>query len=318
MKKKQLMNMDLQYFARPTFDPDTTTMQDAKTGAIPRNISDSIITDAKNGSAIMKLAKAVPMTKPEEEFTYMTGVGAYWVDEAERIQTSKPSFVKAVMRAHKMAVIIPTTKENLKHSVTSFFELMKPEILEAFHKQLDVAAFSGVNSPFQWNVLKSATDSSQLVGESANKYDDFNKAMGFIEDHDLDANAIATIRSQKQKYRGTKDKNDMPIFNSPGGGAPDEVLGLPLAYTHKGAFGNDSIKELVADWNHAYYGVLDSVEYEILTEATLTTVVDQDGHPLNLAERDMVAIKATFSPAFMIVKDEAFAAIKPASEVPGA
>ena len=318
MKKKQLMNTNLQYFARPVFDPDTTTMQDAKTGSIPKNISDAIITDAKHGSAIMKLAKAVPMTKPEEEFTYMTGIGAYWVDEAERIQTSKPSFVKAKMRAHKMAVIIPTTKENLKHSISNFFELMKPEILEAFHKQFDVATFSGVNSPFSWNILKSATDSSQLVGESTNKYDDFNKAMGMIEDHDMDANAIATIRSQKQVYRGTKDKNDMPIFNTPGAGAPDEVLGLPLAYTHKGAFGNNSIKELVGNWDQAYYGILDGVEYEILTEATLTTVEDQDGKPLNLAERDMVALKATFSPAFMIVKDEAFAAIKPAAEVPEA
>ncbi|HHP9241932.1 TPA: hypothetical protein ACSJYH_002819 [Listeria monocytogenes] len=60
------------------FNPDTTTMQSAKTGSIPINISEQIITGVKNGSAAMKLAKAVPMTKPEEEFTFMSGVGAFW------------------------------------------------------------------------------------------------------------------------------------------------------------------------------------------------------------------------------------------------
>ncbi len=309
MTKETTLKMNLQRFARPTFNPDTTTMQDAKTGSIPITISEEIITEGKNGSAIMKLAKAIPMDKPEQEFTFMTGVGAYWVDEAERIQTSKPSFVKAKMSAHKMAVIIPTTKENLKYSVTNFFELMKPEITEAFHKKFDHAAFSGVDSPFKWSVKKSATDAGQVLTETANKYDDISNAMGEIEQHDLDANAAATIKAQKRKYRGTKDENGLPIFNAGTANAPDTLVGLPLAYTHKGAFGDADITELVGNWDHARYGILSGIEYEILTEATLTTVTDEQGNPLSLAERDMAAIKATFSIGFMITKDEAFAAV---------
>lgn len=294
---------------RTTFDPNTTTMQDAKTGAIPINISENILTEVKNGSAAMKLAKQVPMTKPVEQFTYMTGVGAYWVDEAQRIETSKPTFVKAEMTSKKMGVIIPTTKENLRYSVTDFFSLMRAEIAEAFHKKFDQAVFTGVESPYKWDILKSATTANNLVPETKNKYDDLNLAIAKLEEEDLEANGIATIRKQRVKYRATKDENGMPIFNTATTNGVDDILGLPIAYTPKTSFGESKVGELVGDWNYAYYGILQNIEYEILTEATLTTVTDEEGNPLSLAERDMAAIKATFELGFMVVKDDAFAAV---------
>ncbi|NKC67186.1 phage major capsid protein [Vagococcus fluvialis] len=316
MKKKSMLKMNIQHFARPTFDPDTTTMQDAKTGAIPINISETILTDVKNGSAAMKLAKAVPMTKPVEQFTYMTGVGAYWVDEAERIQTDKPTFVKAEMRSKKMGVIIPTTKENLRYSVTNFFELMRAEIAEAFYKKFDQAVFTGVETPYQWNILKSATDADNLVTETKNKYDDINLAISKLEEEDLEPNGIATVRKQRVKYRSTKDNNGLPIFNTANSNGVDDLLGLPVAYTPKTSFGTSKVAEIVGDWDYAYYGILQNIEYEILTEATLTTVKDENGNPLSLAERDMAAIKATFELGFMVVKDDAFSVVTEAETTP--
>lgn len=316
MNKTQPLKMNIQMFARPEFDPDTVTMQDAKTGEIPINISNEILTDVKNGSAAMKLLKEVPMNKPEEQFTFMTGVGAYWVDEAERIRTSKPTFAKATMRSKKMGVIIPTTKENLRYSVTNFFDLMRAEIAEAFYKKFDLAVFTGVETPYQWDILKSATNAGNLVDETSNKYDDINEAIAFIEEEDLEPNGIATIKKQRSKYRATKDGNELPIFNTANSNGVDDLLGLPVAYTPKGSFASSNVTELVGDWNYAYYGVLQGIEYEILTEATLTTVNDENGNPLNLAERDMAAIKATFELGFMVVKDDAFSAVRDTSEVP--
>ena len=316
-ERRGMLPMNIQMFARPTFDPDTTTMQDAKTGSIPINISETILTDVKKGSAAMKLFKQVPMTKPEEQFTFMTGVGAYWVDEAERIQTSKPTFAKATMRSKKMGVIIPTTKENLRYSVTNFFALMRAEIAEAFYKKFDHAVFTGIETPYQWDILKSATTANNLIDETGDKYDDINKAIAAIEAEDLEPNGIATTRKQRVKYRSTKDGNNMPIFNTSTNSNVDDVLGLPIAYTPKGSFGDSNVAELLGDWDYAYYGILQGIEYEILTEATLTTVVDEAGNPLNLAERDMAAIKATFDLGFMVVKDDAFAAVVVPEELGG-
>ncbi len=296
----------------PNFDPDNVTMQDAKTGDIPTKLSDSIITDVKTGSAIMKLAKAVPMVKPRQEFTFMSGVGGYWVDEGERIQTSKPTFMKAYMTAHKMGVIIPTTKENLNYSVTEFFNLMKSEISEAFYKKFDQSTLFGTDTPFPQSVIGSAALAKQTLEETANKYDDISAAMAFLEANDLDANGIAAPRAQKIKYRSTKDGNDNPIFNDVHSNTPADVLGLPIAWAPKGSWDKTKATELMANWDDVYYGILGGINYEILTEATLTTVKDENGNPLNLAERDMAAIKATFTPAFMVIKDESVAAVLPA------
>ena len=299
----------------PNFNPNTTTMQTARRGEIPINISQEIIAEAKHGSAFMKLAKAVAMTKPIEEFTYSSGVGAYWVNEAERIQTDNPRFVQAEMRAHKMGVIIPTTKENLKHSIPQFFELMRPEITEAFHKKIDQAAFSGIDSPWKQSVLSVATDAGNIVEETDNKYNDFNTALGMLEKNDNSANGIATTRSQKVKYRASKDGNGHPMFNSFNSNNVDDILGVPIAYTPASSFGGQ-VKELIGNWDYARYGILDNIEFEILTEATLTTVSDEEGNALSLAERDMVALKATFSIGILIVNEEAFSVIKPEDATP--
>ncbi|KRK34386.1 phage major capsid protein [Loigolactobacillus bifermentans] len=300
--------------ADPNFDPDNVTIESARTGEIPNVISDQIITDVKTGSQLMRLAKAQPMTKEREKFTFMSGVGAYWVDEGQKIQTSKPTFMEAWMEAHKMAVIIPTTKENLKYSVTNFFNMMKAEIAEAFYKKFDQSAlFGGSDTPFRQSVIGSALLTKQTLTETDNKYDDVSDAMAFLEAQDLDANGIAAPRSERVKYRSSKDGNGQPIFNDAHSNTVADVLGLPIAWAAKGSWDKTAASEILADWNSVYYGILSGIEYEILTEATLTTVLGEDGLPINLAERDMAAIKATFTPAFMVIRDEAVAAITPAT-----
>ena len=147
---KRMKKMNLQLFAG--FVPGNVTMSTARTGNIPSGMAEEILSGVKAGSAFMQLAKAVPIDKPETKFTHMSGVGAYWVDEAQRIETSKPTWLGINLRTKKLAVIIPTTKENLKHSMVDFFEMLKPEIVEAFHRKFDAAALGGIDNPFEWSI----------------------------------------------------------------------------------------------------------------------------------------------------------------------
>ena len=43
--------------------------------------------------------------------------------------------------------------------------------------------------------------------------------------------------------------------------------------------------------------------------ATLQGTLDEDGKPVSLAEQDMIAIKATMRIGYLVVKDDAFAAV---------
>jgi HK97 family phage major capsid protein len=304
-----MIRLNLQMFA---FNPDTTTIQTSKTGSIPKGQVKEIVQEIVQESAMMKLAKPIEMEKEIQGFEYMTGVGAYWVNETERIQTSKPSWVTAEMRAHKLAVIIPTSAENLKYSVTDFFERVKPMIVEAFMKKFDQATFFGVNSPYTHNVFKSATDSGNIVVETGQTYDDLNNLVAKLEDKDLEPNALATVRSNKHIFRGAKDTTGNPILvDARNGLGVDSLFGIPVAYPKADTFDKTKAVIIGGDWNHVYYGIPAGIEYKILEESTLTTVKDEDGNDINLAERDMVAIRATMSIGFMVMKDEAVAVLTP-------
>lgn len=100
--------------ATPTYTPGNVILSDFKNGVIPAEQGTLIMKDIMANSAIMKLAKNEPMTAQKKKFTYLAkGVGAYWVSETERIQTSKPEYAQAEMEAKKIGVIIPLSKSFL-------------------------------------------------------------------------------------------------------------------------------------------------------------------------------------------------------------
>lgn len=303
--------------AVPTFTPDNVLLSDARSGSIPSETGSLILTDTVAGSAVMKLATYEEMTMPEKKFTYLAdGVSAYCVDEAERIQTSKPTWLTATMTAKKMGVIIPVTKEFLQFTVRDFFNQMRPKIAEAFYTKFDQATLFGNNNPFGaahsiWANITAAGNTLELGAGGVDLYDQLNSLLGMVEDEDGDPNGFTTIRSNNKLFRGVRDGDGRPMFTSANAGTPATLLGEPIGYADKKSWDRTKAEIITGDWDYARYGIVNNIEYEILTEATLTTVVDEAGNPLSLAERDMIALKATFMPAFMVLKEGNFAAITP-------
>lgn len=298
------------------FNPANVLLQDAVTGAVPKEQGTLVLKEFMTQSAVTKLAKFEEMTKPEKEFTYLaSGPGAYWVGEGEKIQTSKATWLKAKMVSKKMGVIIPVSKEFLKYSVSDFFTQMRPAIAEAFAIKLDQAALFGVDSPFGAGV--SVFEKAQAAGNMlalnsiGNLYDELNGVMALVEDADKDVDGFTTIRRFRQKLRGTKDQNDLPIFNDANGGATQQALGLPIGYVDSKSWDYTKALLMAADWDYTRYGIPQGMEYKISEDATLTTMVDASGDPINLFERDLFALRVTQQVGFMTLADDAFAALTP-------
>ncbi|MGK9269217.1 phage major capsid protein [Bacillus inaquosorum] len=303
----------------PTFNPNNALMQDAVNGKVPSEQGTLVLKEFMTQSAVTKLAKYEEMTKPEKEFTYLaSGPGAYWVGEGDRIQTSKAQWLTAKMISKKLGVIIPVSKEFLRYSVTDFFTQMRSSIAEAFAIKFDQAALFGVDSPFGQgvSVFEKIKESGNTVALNSlgNLYDELNGVMALVEDADKDVNGFTTTRRFRQKLRGTKDGNGLPIFNDATGGATQQALGLPIGYVDSKSWDYEKAALLAADWNYTRYGIPQGMEYKISEDATLTTIVDADGNPINLYERDMVALRVTQQVGFMTLTDDAFAAITPATE----
>lgn len=299
-----------------TFNPANVLLQDAKTGKIPSEQGELVLKDFLTQSAVTQLAKPEVMTKPVKEFTYLAeGPGAYWVGEAEKIQTSKATWLTARMEAKKLGVILPVSKEFLNYTVKDFFAQMGPAIAEVFYVKFDQAALFGTNSPYAsgvsvWeNII--ASNNYVQQGSADNLYLDLNDLLALVEEGDNDPNGFTTTKRFRKDLRGAVDEKNLPIFNDARSGETAQALGLPIGYASIKSWDAAKAALITGDWDYARYGVLQGIEYAVSEDATITTITDGQGNPINLFERDMFALRATMHIGFMTLKEDAFGALLP-------
>lgn len=309
-------SFDIQKFA------EGATLSTELTGLIPDETATDIVKDVVRGSAIMKLADLEPMTTATKKIpVLLDGPGAYWVGEGERIKTSKATWAQVTLQAKKLGVIIPMSKEALNRPRIDVFEELKPYIAEAFYTKLDAAAFIGTESPFATNILTAAVNSGNTFTRGSvagqNLADDVNSVMALIEADDQEPRAFAAHFGLKSSLRGLKNSQGDPLYLTSvrEGVAEDSLYALPIEYCRNGAWDKTKADLIAGDYKKSKVGILQQIEYEILKEATLQSVNAADGKPLSLAEQDMVALKATFQVAFLVVKEAAFGVLRPAGFV---
>lgn len=283
-------------------------LKDELTGFVPVEQAKEIMKDVARGSSVLRLSKVEPMTSDTKKFPVMTeGPGAYWVGEGERIQTSKAQWIFPEMKAKKLAVIIPVTKEKLKDTTIDVFGELKGPIAEAFYMAIDAACIFGTNSPFERSIYKAAvTAENYIVDGTSDSLDlDVSDAMALVEDAGIDVNGFAAHFGIKNRLRKLRDANGNALFVP--GVDQNEFYSAPIEFSRNGSWDKEKAEMVAGDWSKSLVGIRDGIEYEILKEATLQGTVDEDGKPISLAEQDMIAIKATMRLGYLPIKDEAFA-----------
>ena len=272
---------------------DEKYLKDNLKGFVPTEVAPGIMDEIARGSSILQLSDVKQMKSDTMKFqVWADKPGAYWVGESERINTSKASWIFPEMVAKKIAVIIPVTREKLNDTT------------------IDKACLFGTNSPFDKNVYKSATDAENTVTIDTQSLDlDISDLMGAIEDKNLDPNGFAGHYGLKRKLRNLRDANGNQLAVL--GMKENSLYDLPLSFVRNGSFDTTKAELIAADWSKSIVGIRQGIEFEILKEATLQSVTMGDGKPLSLAENDMIAIKATMRIAYLPIKDDAFAVLKP-------
>jgi len=289
----------------PNFNPDNVLLQDYKTGAIPQEQGTLILKEVIANSVMMQLAKYEEMTKQKKTFEYLAeGVGAYWVGEGEVIRTSKPQWLTATMEAKKLGVIIPVSREFLTYSVSNFFTEVRPLIAEAFYKKFDEATILNVDNPFAQSIQESVVAAENVV-EGDIDFNSLQDLIGALEDADHDPNAFISRRNNNSAFRTIVDGQKNPLFDRAAG----TLDGNPIAYLKSNELKKGEL--FGGDFDFVRYGIPYNLNYAISEEAQLSSIVDETGKPINLFERELIAIRATMDVAFMVLKDDAFAKIQP-------
>ncbi len=291
---------------------DTTYLKDNLQGFVPNIISDEIIGMAVRGSSILRLSKVEAMESDNKTFSVMSkGVGAYWVGETDRIGTSVAEWTFPELKAQKIAVIIPVSREKMNDTTIDVFGNLRPYIAEAFYETIDKACIFGVNSPFTDSVYGVATASSQAIAVGTNpKVDlDISDVMAAVEKSGFDCDGFVAGLDFKNQLRKLRDADGNQLYVEGVNGKT--LYSLPVEFNRANSW--DSTKALCigGEWKYAVVGIREELQYEILREATLQNVTMSDGKPMSLAENDMIGLKVTMRMGFAIVQPKAFALLTP-------
>lgn len=273
-------------------------------GLIPAEMANEIIKDVVSNSAMMKLAKVVPMNAPTKQFPVeLTKAGAYWVGEGQKITVDKASWATVELVAKKLAVIVPATKEALQDGSINVLQEVKTQIAEAMAGAFDEAALFGTNSPYGTNksIVEIAKQNSKKLTATNNIIKDLSDVMGLVEEEELEPNAFIASRALKAELRNAENGAGYSIFEDKTQDAPARLHGEPLVFTKN--FKKEDAKVITGDFDKVYVGVLDGIDYQISTEGTVGDI--------NLFEQDMVAVRATMRVAYLVIKDDAFAVVEP-------
>jgi HK97 family phage major capsid protein len=214
---------------------------------------------------------------------------------------SKVTWTNKELIAEEIAVIIPVHENTLADSQFDIWGEVRPLVAQEFGRILDAAIFFGVNKPATWTdpaLVPGAIAAGNSVAEGTgvDLAEDFNEAFGLVEDDEFDVNSAFTGRFLRRSLRGLRDDNGQPIYLDAlrSDGSTASIYGQDLRYLTNGGWDRTQAIAMVGDSSKVVIGVREDVQVKLLTEATLGT----GANAINLAERDMVALRFKFRVAF--------------------
>lgn len=275
---------------------------------LARQDIDEIIKPETSQSAALSSFRTVRMSAGQASMPILAALPtAGWVTQesgtASDIKpTSNASWIDKKLVAEEMAVIVPIHENLLADSKFDIWAEVRPLVSQEFGRILDSAIFFGKNKPSTWTdaalIPGAIAAGNQVVSGVAGQdlAEDFNLAFGMVEDDEFDVNSAYTGRFLRSRLRGLRDENGQPIYLD--GVRSDNntsaIYGQDLFYVGNRSWDNTKALALVGDSNKVVLGIREDVQVKLLDQASITTA---DG-VINLAERDMVALRFKFRVAF--------------------
>lgn len=292
---------------RQTFNPDNVMMSEALDGTLLGEFNTPILEEVLENSKVFQLGVVQDMAgQQEKSFTFWADKpGAYWVGEGQKIQTTKPSIVEAVMRARKVATIVVASREYLNYTYRQFFEAMKPKISEAFYKKIDEAAILGVDNPFENSVDAAAVAAGNVV-EGEITGENIIQLQDVLLEANVEANGIVSKTQNKTALRQAVDAQGNTLYDR----SANTIDGIQAVDLKSSEMAKGTL--YAGDFDKLFYGIPYNISYKISEEGQLSTITNADGSPVNLFEQELIALRVTMDVATLIAQEDAFAKLAPA------
>lgn len=262
---------------------------------LPVSVSAEILQKTQEASAVMTLARQIALPGQGAAINVITSdPTAAWVGETAAKPVSNPGVATKIMRAYKLAVIVPFSNE-FRRDVAALYDALIQRLPAALGAKFDATVFGSGSKPGD-DFDNLALCTSQLISTDA--YGGLVAADGDIAAQGGILNGFVLSPQAKSILLAATDKNDRPLFvNSVAEGAIPMVLGAKTVLS-KGAYITGSPNNVVGiagDWTQALWGTVEGVKIDYSQDATLDL---GGGSVINLFQQNMFAVRAEIEVGF--------------------
>ena len=242
----------------------------------------------------MQLAREISLPGRGVAINVITGdPEASWVGETISKPVANPGLQTKVMRAYKLAVIVPFSNE-FRRDLASLYDACLSRLPGALAKKFDATVFGNGDKPGSDFDNFAAITAQSLASDA---YAGLVAADTDIALHGGVLNGFAISPQMKGILLGATDQNKRPLFiNNVAEGAVPVILGAKTVVT-KGAFvqGSPNVVGVAGDWTQAMWGSVEGVKIDFSSDATLD--IDAE-HKINLFQQNMFAVRAEIEVGF--------------------
>lgn len=261
---------------------------------LPVDVSNEIMAKTQEESAVMRLARQIALPGRGAAINVITSDPvASWVGETGAKSVSNPGLATKIMRAYKLAVIVPFSNE-FRRDVAALYDELIRRLPAALGAKFDATVFgNGVKPGDDFDNFASVTKQSL----ASDVYQGLVAADTDVALHGGVVSGYAISPQMRGILLGAVDQDHRPLFNnSTAEGAIPYLLGAPTHLT-KGAFvsGSPSVIGVCGDWSQALYGTVEGVKIDYSEDASLKL---GDDSVINLFQDNMFAVRAEVEVGF--------------------
>ena len=272
---------------------------------IPAEVSQEILQKTQQASAVMQLARKIPLPGRGAVIPVITSdPSASWVSETDEKPVSNPGLSTKNMQAYQLAVIVPFSRQ-FRRDADALYSAIVDRLPLALAQKFDATVIGAVDAPGEnFDTFAACTAQKLVPGVGETVYGNLVAAYTDIATHNGIMDGIAISPVGMGLLLGATGTDNRPIFNSAADAAIARILGARtlesrgmyksgVAPVGSGA-GTPAIVGAAGDWTQALWGTVEGVDVSISEESTLTI----GSQTINLWQRNMFAVRAEIEVGF--------------------
>lgn len=273
--------------------------------ALPAEVSKEILQKTQQNSAVMQLARQIPLPGRGAVIPVITSdPAASWVTETNEKPVSNPGLSTKNMQAYQLAVIVPFSRQ-FRRDADALYNAIVERLPLALAQKFDATVIGAVDAPGEnFDTFAAATAQALVPGVGETVYGNLVAAYGDIASQGGSMDGIAISPVGMGLLLGATGSDNRPIFNSAADAAIARILGARTvesrgmykagAAGQGTAAGTPALVGVAGDWTQAMWGTVGGVDISISEESTLTIGTQQ----INLWQRNMFAVRAEIEVGF--------------------